>query len=126
MLLLKSVSAGKVPMSLVNINNGKVCAHALTSQGIVDIEIEGVPADIEFLEQFNEKLFLKVREQPLKTFNVRETRVTAAQLLTQEVIEVAHFSTPEAFIFLYAVEKFLTIKSGKISLWNSNGEIASE
>ena len=47
-------------------------------------------------------------------------------MLTHEVIEVAHFSTPEAFIFLYAVEKFLTIKSGKISLWNSNGEIATE
>jgi hypothetical protein len=39
---------------------------------------------------------------------------------------VEHFETPEAFIFLYEKELFLTLLDGKLFLWNSNGERISE
>ena len=32
------------------------------------------------------------------------------------------FEAPEAFIFLYEKEKFLTLKDGKIEIWTSDGE----
>lgn len=32
------------------------------------------------------------------------------------------FDAPEAFIFLYEKEKFLTLKEGKIEIWSSDGE----
>ena len=37
-------------------------------------------------------------------------------------LEVKGFEAPEAFIFLYEKEKFLTLKEGIIEIWTSQGE----
>ena len=37
--------------------------------------------------------------------------------------EVEGFEAPEAFIFLYEKEKFLTLKEGRIEIWTSDGEL---
>jgi len=37
--------------------------------------------------------------------------------------EVLGFEAPEAFIFLYEKEKFLTLKEGRIEIWTSDGEL---
>lgn len=36
------------------------------------------------------------------------------------------FDAPEAFIFLYEKEKFLTLKDGKIEIWSSEGEMLTK
>ena len=40
---------------------------------------------------------------------------------TQSITNVDDFDAPEAFIFLYDKEKFLTLKDGKIEIWTSEG-----
>jgi hypothetical protein len=82
MLLLKSVDNKWIDTSLLDINDGTL---------IVKLSFTGVSEDIEFLEQFNQKIFIKLREKNLKIYN----------MLTEESIEIKQFQTPEAFIFLY-------------------------
>ena len=36
------------------------------------------------------------------------------------------FLPPEAFIFLYEKEKFLTLKEGKIEIWTSDGKLLTD
>jgi hypothetical protein len=40
--------------------------------------------------------------------------------------EIAGFEAPEAFIFLYEKEKFLTLKEGKIEIWTSEGVLLTD
>ena len=40
--------------------------------------------------------------------------------------EIAKFKAPEAFIFLYEREKFLTLKEGKIEIWTSDGTLLTD
>ncbi len=39
--------------------------------------------------------------------------------------DVPGFEAPEAFIFLYEKEKFLTLKEGKIEIWTSDGVLVT-
>ena len=55
---------------------------------------------------------IKAKNKNLKIFNA----------WTSELKEVQGFEAPEAFIFLYEKEKFLTLKDGKIEIWTSDGE----
>ena len=56
---------------------------------------------------------IKTRGQALKIFNSWSNTKT----------EVQGFEAPEAFIFLYEKEKFLTLKEGRIEIWTSDGEL---
>ena len=40
--------------------------------------------------------------------------------------EVPNFDAPEAFIFLYDKEKFLTLKDGRIEIWTSDGDLITK
>ena len=55
---------------------------------------------------------IKCKEKKLKIYNT----------ITQSLNLIDDFEAPEAFIFLYEKEKFLTLKDGKIEIWTSNGE----
>ena len=55
---------------------------------------------------------IKTRGNSLRIFN-------SWSGTTQSVKE---FQAPEAFIFLYEKEKFLTLKEGKIEIWTSDGK----
>ncbi len=94
-------------MTLVNIHTGKE---------LVKFEFDRVHAEIEFLEQFNEKIMLKQKGGRLKIYNA----------WTQTLNEIVDFDAPEAFIFLYDKEKFLTLKDGKIEIWTSDGTLITK
>lgn len=70
---------------------------------------------IDFIEQFNENLMLKLKDGHLKIFNVS----------TDSVIEVPEFKTPNAFIFLYDYRLFLTFMEEAVCVWNFRGELVS-
>jgi hypothetical protein len=59
---------------------------------------------------------IKTKGNPLKIFNSWD-RTTK---------EIAKFKAPEAFIFLYEREKFLTLKEGKIEIWTSDGTLLTD
>jgi hypothetical protein len=59
---------------------------------------------------------IKTRGNPLKIFNSWD-RTTK---------EINKFRAPEAFIFLYEREKFLTLKEGKIEIWTSDGTLLTD
>jgi hypothetical protein len=58
---------------------------------------------------------VKYKDHPLKIIDV----------LTKEVKTVQNFQTPEAFIFIYEKEIFLSLKQGKIILYSITGDIIS-
>jgi hypothetical protein len=59
---------------------------------------------------------IKQKDKPLKIFNA----------CNQTLNKVENFDAPEAFIFLYDKEKFLTLKEGRIEIWTADGERITE
>lgn len=59
---------------------------------------------------------IKQKEKNLKIYNSWE----------KSLKQVEGFDAPEAFIFLYEKEKFLTLKDGKIEIWSSDGEVLTK
>jgi hypothetical protein len=94
-------------MTLINIHTGKE---------IQKFELKNINNEVEFLEQFNEKIMIKQKEKKLKIYNSWERKLD----------EVSGFDAPEAFIFLYDKEKFLTLKDGKIEIWTSDGQLITK
>ena len=58
----------------------------------------------------------KTRGNPLRIINCQDRTSR----------EAPQFSPPEAFIFLYEKEKFLTLKEGKIEIWTSDGTLLTD
>ena len=102
MLLLHHITNSQIPMTLVNIHSGKE---------LMKFQFDKISNEIEFLEQFNEKIMIKQKDKNLKIYNS----------WTKKLTEVPNFDAPEAFIFLYDKEKFLTLKDGRIEIWTSDG-----
>lgn len=102
-MLMMHVEEKQLPMSLINIHTG---------QTLKKMKISQLKNEVEFLEQFNSKVFIKVKEKKLKILDI----------ISQEIIEVKDFISPEAFIFLYDKDKFLTLREGKIEIWSSQGQ----
>lgn len=94
-------------MTLINIHSG---------EKITDFEFDRVTLEIEFLEQFNEKIMIKQKDKSLRIYNCWD----------KSLKNVDGFEAPEAFIFLYEKEKFLTLKDGKIEIWSSEGELITK
>ncbi len=59
---------------------------------------------------------IKYKEQPLKINDVYKNYN----------IKIENFETPEAFIFVYEKELFLSIKDGWIKLYSINGDLVSD
>ena len=102
MMLMMHVENNHLPMSLINIHTG---------QTLKKMKISSLKNEVEFLEQFNSKVFIKLKEKHLKILDI----------ITQDIVEVQDFISPEAFIFLYDKDKFLTLREGKIEIWSSQG-----
>lgn len=58
----------------------------------------------------------KTRGKPLTIINCQD----------RSSREAPSFSPPEAFIFLYEKEKFLTLKEGRIEIWTSEGILLTD
>ena len=69
--------------------------------------------DIDFIEQFNEKLLVKQKEENLRIVDVK----TGWEMDVSQ----SKFMTPSAFIFLYENQLFLTFAGRKVSVWNFRG-----
>ncbi len=89
----KMIFKQTLPMTLIKVNNG---------EKLMNFKFSKISKEIEFLEQFNEKIMLKTCEKELVIFNTK----------TNEKIKVKNFNAPEAFIFLYDQDKILTLKDG--------------
>jgi len=70
---------------------------------------------VDFIEQFNEKLLVKQESENLQILDVR----------TGSRMEVSskEFMTPNAFIFLYENQLFLTFRQRSVEVWNFRGEL---
>jgi hypothetical protein len=62
-----------------------------TGEELMKFQFQKVSRDIEFLEQFNEKIMIKTLDKDLVIYNTRTNLKTRAK----------GFKAPEAFIFLY-------------------------
>lgn len=106
MLLIFGRHDSYVPIKIVNVEDGsllKEINHMLHRKRKVD-----------FIEQFHEKLLVKQENENLQIVDV----------CTGKNVEVerSHFLTPNAFIFLYESEHFLTFQQRAVSVWNFRGE----
>lgn len=109
MLLIYRRLESYVPLRIVNVEDGstlKEMNHLLHRKRKID-----------FIEQFNEKLLVKQEHENLQIVDVR----------TGDHIEVerSNFLTPNAFIFLYENQVFLTFHQRNISVWNFDGQLQS-
>lgn len=68
------------------------------------------------MEQYNEKILIKYRDKPLEIYDI----------LTNRVSVIPNFETPEAFIFVYEKELFLSLKDGRVRLYSINGDLVSD
>jgi hypothetical protein len=107
MLLIFEREGRNVPLRIISIEDGTVlteCTHVLKTDGAVD-----------FIEQFNEKLLVKQKNENLLILNVQNG--------DSMEVESTEFVTPAAFIFLYENQLFLPFKSRSVAVWNFRGEL---
>ncbi len=109
MLLIFNRQECYVPLKIVNVEDGTVLKelnHLLHRKRKID-----------FIEQFNEKLLVKQEHENLQIVDVR----TGGHI----EVERSNFLTPNAFIFLYENQVFLTFRQRHVSVWNFNGELVT-
>ena len=96
-------------MSIINVHNGKPIRTFFYK----------INADqsLEFLEWYNEKILVKYKDQPLEIKYILED---------DKIEKIERFQTPEAFVFIYEREVFLTLNDGKIILYDSDGKVVSD
>lgn len=107
MLLIYDRKNNQIPLEILSIEDGnrlKSFKHQLNKS-----------KKLEFIEQFNEKLLVKQEHSSLQIVDI----------CTAETIEVSKFSTPDAFIFLYENQLFLTFKVNTVQVWNFKGELVT-
>ncbi|XP_047306991.1 uncharacterized protein LOC124910402 [Impatiens glandulifera] len=108
-MLLIFKASGHVPLKILSIEDGTVLKsfnHLLHRNKNVD-----------FIEQFNEKLLVKQEDENLQILDVRNSELTE--------VSKAKFKTPSAFIFLYENQLFLTFRDSTVAVWNFRGELVT-
>lgn len=106
MLLIFHRQDSHVPIRVINVETGellKEIKHMMQRKRKVD-----------FIEQFHDKLLVKREMENLQIIDV----------CTGDLVDVekSQFLTPNAFIFLYESEMFLTFQQRNVSVWNFRGE----
>lgn len=98
----------RVPLQILNIETGEVLKA-------LDEDIDPKHGSkVDFIEQFNEKLLVKQEHGPLTIRDVRTGELTT--------VPSSQFVTPNAFIFLYENQLFLTFRDRNVEVWNFRGE----
>jgi len=90
MLLLFNPVNNSIPMTIINVHTG---------EPLMNIAYQGHLKDIEFVEQFNEHILIKQKEKPLKIHDI----------LTNKSKLIHEFESPDAFIFIYEKETFVSL-----------------
>jgi len=101
-----------VPLAVRDISSGKQLASFTFPLYTDD--------PLEFVEQFNERLLIK---QKGKQLNIVDIRYEDDNLI---VVPENEFATPNAFVFLYEQQLFLTFANQTIKVFNFRGEIVTE
>ena len=106
MLCIHARKGSYVPLRIVSIEDGTVLKDF--NQLLLRAK------KVDFIEQFNEKLLVKQEGENLSIVDVH----------TGDVVEVSQteFVTPNAFIFLYENNLFLTFRQRQVTAWNFKGE----
>lgn len=109
----KSDDHKRIPLQIRNIETGEILKefeHKLNPD-----------KEIEFIEQFNEKLLVKQQDGPLQIMDVlRDGCVPYLSIPGDE------FKTPKAFIFLYENQLFLTFRRCEVGVWDFRGRKVTE
>lgn len=106
MLLIFGRQESYVPIRILDVENGEVLReinHMVQRKRKID-----------FIEQFHEKLLVKQENENLQIIDICSGQHIA--------VERSHFLMPNAFIFLYESELFLTFQHKEVSVWNFRGE----
>uniref|UniRef100_A0A0D9YZ98 Transducin/WD40 repeat-like superfamily protein n=1 Tax=Oryza glumipatula TaxID=40148 RepID=A0A0D9YZ98_9ORYZ len=109
MLVIYQKSANHVPLKILSIEDGtplKTFTQLLHRSRNVD-----------FIEQFNEKLLVKQDKENLQIIDVRNSNLIE--------VNKTEFMTPSAFIFLYENNLFLTFCNRTVAAWNFRGELVT-
>mmetsp|Transcript_108 Transcript_108/g.84 ORF Transcript_108/g.84 Transcript_108/m.84 type:complete len:231 (+) Transcript_108:450-1142(+) len=107
MLLMFTPVMNSIPMTIVNVHTG---------EPLLNVAYDGKLEDIEFVEQFNENILIKQKEKPLKIHD----------MITNKSMLIPEFDSPDAFIFIYEKECFISLKDGKITMWSTEGKVISD
>lgn len=107
MLLLFNPVNNSIPMTIINVHTGTP---------LMNIAYQGQLKDIEFVEQFNENILIKQKDKPLKIHDI----------LTNQSKIINNFENPDAFIFVYEKELFISLQSGRISMWSTDGNMVTK
>jgi len=107
MLLLFNPVGNSIPMTIVNVHTG---------EPLMNIAYQGHLQDIEFVEQFNEHILIKQKHRPLKIHDI----------LTNQSKLINDFESPDAFIFVYEKELFVSLREGKITIWSTDGTMITK
>ncbi|KAJ8903604.1 hypothetical protein NDN08_004708 [Rhodosorus marinus] len=110
LIFSRSHGGGYVPLRILDVETGKVLRdfkHLLHRHKKID-----------FMEQFNEKLLIKQERENLQIVDVNTSRVVE--------VERSHFLTPNAFIFLYDTQLFMTFRNRSVTAWNFHGELVTK
>lgn len=123
-IFTKSEDQRRIPLQIRDIETGAV---------LQEFEHELNPRkEIEFIEQFNEKLLVKQQDGPLQIMDVRamgskvgdeDDNMRSVPLIS---IPCDAFKTPKAFIFLYENQLFLTFRRCTVGVWNFRGHKVTE
>jgi hypothetical protein len=110
LILFQPVGDYTLPMTVVNVHTGKDLLQISYTTG-------GRMRDIEFVEQFNENILVKLKGKPLKIHNVIGNKAQSIDSFTV---------SPDAFIFIYERDIFVSLKSGRIAIWSIEGALINK
>lgn len=106
MLLIYHRQESHVPIRMLNVESGKKLKEIN--------QLLNRKRKVDFIEQFHEKLLIKQEHENLQILDV----YTGEQI----EIERSHQLSPNAFIFLYESEMFLTFQQRQVIVWNFRGQ----
>jgi hypothetical protein len=112
LLIFQPVNDEVIPMTFINVHTGEPLLHLSYKTPSI--------ASIEFLEQFNERILVKIRGQPLRIHDV-----LSPESSTKKVPNFVQ--SPDAFIFIYERDLFVSLSSlGRLALWSIEGDLLNE
>lgn len=109
MMLMFDYLGNLMPMTMLDVHNGKPITN-------FTFEKEKDSEEFEFLEQYNHQILVKYKNKPLEVVDI----------ISKEKKVIPKFETPEAFIFIYEKEVFLSLKAGCIKLYSIEGQLLSD
>ena len=140
LLVLHKSSDTEVPLKILDIETGEVTYGEISclTHGYVQVRQEFKQPlkpgkKVDFIEQFNEKLLVKQKDEYLQILDVTSDTISAGslricdwQVHSSSITEVTDFQTPNAFIFLYENQLFLTFCESSVAVWNFRGKLITK